>query len=92
MIDEQEPVINWHEVKIVWHSDVPNIPNYEQAIIEDCERSLWGLDRVSELIFHHIFLGPNMDNDVVIAWGEEDNEDLHCEFLPSVIWANMKHE
>lgn len=92
MNEDKEPVINWHKVKLVWHSDVPNILNYEQLIIEDCKHSLRGLNRVSELIFHHIFLGDNMDSDVVFAWGEEDNENLHCDFMPVVIWSNTKYE
>jgi hypothetical protein len=63
--------IDWSSVKIVWHCEVPDIANLHQLIIEDCEKSLWGLDKVSDLIFHHVFLGNDMDHNVVTAWGEE---------------------
>jgi hypothetical protein len=84
--------IDWSTTKIVWHSKVPDIADVEQQIREDCIQSLWGLDKVSELVFHHIFLGKDMEHDVVFAWGEEDNEDLHCDFMPTVSWTNLKNE
>ena len=85
-------MIDWVNVKIVWHSDVPDTPNVEQIILEDCERSLWGLDNVSTLIFHTVFLGKDMKNNVVTAWGELGDEHLHCEFESNPIWTSIKNE
>ena len=85
-------MIDWPNVKIVWHSDVPDTPNVEQIILEDCERSLWGLDNVSTLIFHTVFLGKDMKNNVVTAWGELVDEHLHCEFESNPIWTSIENE
>ena len=82
--------INWDNVKIVWHSPVPDIHNIEQLIREDCTQSLRGLGKVSDLIFHHVFLGKDMDTDVVCVWGEDGTEDLQCEFRSSVTWHSLK--
>lgn len=88
----EESDIDWSSVKIVWHSNVPNITDAEQLIIEDCQKSLWGLSSISSLIFHLVFLGEDMEHDVVTAWGEEDNEDLHCEYEPKITWTSLKNE
>ena len=84
--------IDWSQVKIVWHSDVPNLPNVEDLIREDCVRSLESLSTVSSLIFHHVFLSDSYEKDVITVWGEEDNEDLHCEYSPTVTWSNLKND
>ena len=90
MIDDTD--IDWSTVKIVWHSDVPDITNVEQIIIEDCKKNLWGLASTSSLIFHLVFLGNDMHHDVVTLWGEEGNEDLHCEYDAKVTWTSLTHE
>jgi hypothetical protein len=84
--------IDWSQVKLVWHCEVPDIPNLHQLVIKDCEKCLWGLDKVSDLVFHHVFLGEDMEHDVITVWGEEDNEDLHCEYHADVRWASIDSE
>lgn len=82
--------IDWSKVKIVWHGDMPNYPDVEKLIREDCEQGLHSLSKVSSLVFHHIFLSDSYEKDVITVWGEEDNEDLHCEYSPDVSWEPMK--
>ena len=91
-MSEEEIQIDWSQVNIQWHGPRPDIQDVERLVLEDCAISLDGLDRVSELIFHHVPLEKSWDHNVVVAWGEEDSEDLHCEFMPTVTWTNMKHE
>jgi hypothetical protein len=79
--------IDWSKVKIVWHSDVPNLPNVEDIIREDCKQGLHSLSKVSSLVFHHIFLSDNYEKDVITVWGEESDEDLHCDYDPEVTWS-----
>jgi hypothetical protein len=79
--------INWDNVTIVWHDEMPAIDNIEHIVLEDCKKSLWGLGRVSDLVFHLVFLSKNHDSNVVNVWGEEDNEDLHCEYVAEVDWS-----
>ena len=82
-----ESEIDWSKIKLVWHGDVPNIPDLEKIILNDCEGSLWGLSKASSLIFHHVFLGSTYDENVIHVWGEEGDEDvLHVMYEEKVEW------
>lgn len=76
--------INWKTVLIQWHDEAPEINNIEQTVRDDCEKNLKSLNKVSDLIFHHVFLGKSHFNDVINVWGEDDDETLHCEYVAEV--------
>lgn len=83
--------IDWSKVTLQWHGKPPDIENYEQLVLTDCESSLWGLSRVSELIFHTIFLSNNYEYDIITVWGEpQDINILHCEYEPKPKWLSLK--
>jgi hypothetical protein len=82
-----ESAIDWSKIKLVWHGDVPNIPDLEKTILDDCEGSLWGLSKASSLIFHHVLLGSTYNEHVIHVWGEEGDEDaLHVMYEEKVEW------
>jgi hypothetical protein len=81
--------INWKDVEIQWHSIKPNIPEIEYTILKDCNDNLKGLKKVSDLQFHCIFLNNDREHNVVVVWGQEENELLHCEFNEKVNWVKL---
>ena len=83
--------IDWFQIEIIWHGDIPNLPNVNDLVRLDCSRNLQGLEKVGELMFHTIFLGDSMEKEIVMAWGQgaEDN-NLHCEYYPTVDWVSIK--
>ena len=84
--------INWDEVTITWHDEAPEIDNIEQLVREDCKKSLWGLNRVSDLVFHHVFLGKSYEEDVVNVWGQDEDEELHCEYVAELVWGGIDED
>lgn len=85
----EEAEINWDEVKLQWHSDLPLWDLIDQIILDDCRQNLWGLGAVRELIFHTIFLdSTSMNRDVVTVWGDGETDVLHCEYSPVVKWVD----
>lgn len=92
MTNTEDVDIDWDAVEIQWHGPVPEIENIEQLIRKDCKQSLWGLSKVSSLIFHTIFVGKTMDDEQIIAWGEEGNEQLHIEYITEPKWINLRDE
>lgn len=82
--------INWREVKLHWYGTPPDIPNCEEFIIKDCESSLGGLEKVSELLFHIIPLAKSYEYDIITVWGESSSENiLHCQYDPKPHWISL---
>jgi hypothetical protein len=87
-MDNDEKII-WSNVKLQWHTDLPPYENIDSIIQKYCAKSLSGLEKVSELIFHTIFLSESLDEHVVIVWGELDSEDLHCDYQSQAKWESL---
>lgn len=81
--------INWATVELKWYGPLPSVANVEQIIKDDCATNLKGLEKVSELIFHTVFLSDTHDIDNVFCWGAENDECLHCEYIPLPKWVAM---
>lgn len=82
--------IDWFQVEIIWHGPVPTLPNINDLVRLDCTKNLNGLECVGDLLFHTIFLTNSQDKEIVIAWGEgEDDNNLHCEYHPIANWQSL---
>ena len=82
--------IDWSNVKLVWFKKPNHIENYEELVRKDCERSLWGLSRVSDLTFHTICLSNSFEYDIITVWGEDSDETLYCDYDPKPTWLSLK--
>lgn len=86
-IIKKDPTIN-----LKWHGPMPNrdLEELEHVVKEDIERSLKGLKKPGDLIFHTVFVGETMDDENVIVWGEEDDPDtFHCEYAEKAEWVSF---
>lgn len=83
-------MIEWSKIKLVWYGNRPSIEGYEDIVLKDCEENLWGLDRISDLTFHTIYLSKNYEYDIITVWGEESSDFLHCEYEPKPKWITLK--
>ncbi len=84
--------IDWFQVEIIWHGDIPDLPNINDIVRLDCSKNLDGLEKVGDLIFHTIFLLDSQDREIVIAWGEGDEDsNLHCEYHPFANWQSLEN-
>jgi len=81
--------INWDNVTIVWHDEPPSIENINQIVLEDCAKNLKNMKSISDIIFHNVFL---KDDNVVNVWAHDEDENLHCEFIPLVDWSGDDDE
>ena len=82
--------IDWSNVKLVWFKKPNHIENYEDIVRKDCERSLWGLSRVSDLTFHIVCLSNSFEYDIITVWGEESDETLYCDYDSKPAWLSLK--
>ena len=82
--------IDWSKVKLHWFKRPNHIENYEELVRKDCEQSLWGLSRVSDLTFHTIYLSNSFEYDIIIVWGEDSDEILYCDYDPKPTWITLK--
>lgn len=81
-------------VKIKWHGDLPvnrNIDELELLIFQDIKKLFDNFDKPSNLVFHTVFVGKTMQDDIVSVWGEiGDDDNIHCEYVEKPEWVSLK--
>lgn len=84
--------IDWNSIKLHWYSDPPPIENRDLVVLQDCEKNLGGLEKVSELVFHIIPLSTkSYEYDIITVWGERGSENvLYCEYEPKPSWISLE--
>jgi len=82
--------IDWSKVRLHWFKRPNHIENYEELVRKDCEQSLWGLSRVSDLTFHTIYLAKSYEYEIITVWGEDSDEILYCDYDPKPTWITLK--
>lgn len=74
--------------KLVWHGVYP------AAVVEqvrtDIADELIDLGCAADLVFHTVFLGDDLKTcPVVMVWGEEGSDALHCEYHAKSEWVSL---
>lgn len=81
-------------VKLKWHGLPPtnhNLDELEKKVILDLISVLDNVEYPSKLVFHTVFIGKTMRDEIVSVWGEEgDNENFHCEYILHPEWISLK--
>lgn len=79
-------------INIKWHgeNEVPKTA-IDQTVTELEELLEKGLPAPHKLIFHHVFLGENIqDGPLVFAWGDPDEPDVfQCEYMTKPQWRTL---
>ena len=74
-------------IALKWHSSKPDIPDIDELIKFDLEKTLPDGYNPSDLLFHTFFT-EDTNGPVVHIWGEEgDDEYYHCEYDPAPQWV-----
>jgi hypothetical protein len=82
-------------ITLQWHGETPetNHDELELAVLTDIKRSLGSLDKPSDLVFHTVFLGKDMDGPNVMVWGEDNDDDhFHCQYYTDAEWVTLDGE
>lgn len=76
-------------IKLEWHdTSAEMIEQHTDAVISDLTKYVHGdLARVSDLIFHHVFLTNDMGGPCVFVWGRDDSDAYQCEYAPHTLWG-----
>lgn len=76
-------------IKLQWHdTDAELIEQYTDTVILDLQKFVHeDLDKISDLVFHLVFLTDDYDGPNVIVWGVEGDDAYHCEYAPTMGWS-----
>lgn len=81
-------------VKLKWHGELPasqNMDELEHKVALDLTSVLDNVESPSKLIFHTVFVGKTMRDEIVTVWGEQDDdENFHCEYVENPEWVSLK--
>jgi hypothetical protein len=77
-------------IKLEWHdTDADLQAQYREMVLADIETSLDNLSHPSDLCFHHVWVGEDMDGPHVFIWGVKDSESFHCQYHPQTEWRSI---
>jgi hypothetical protein len=76
-------------IKLEWHdTDAELIDLHTDTVIFDLQKYVHeDLEKVSNLIFHHVFLTSDMGGPCVYVWGRDDSDAYQCEYMPHTVWG-----
>jgi hypothetical protein len=81
-------------IKIKWHGALPdnkNIDELELLVFQDIKKLFDNFDTPSNLVFHTVFVGKTMQDEIVSVWGElGDDTNIHCEYVENPEWVSLK--
>lgn len=78
------------EIKLEWHNTDEEIQKiYQSVVIADIQDNLEDLEHASSLIFHHVFVGEDMDGPHVFVWGKDGSDAFQCEYHMDTKWESI---
>lgn len=81
--------MKYSEGELLWHGDYPAaiVERVRADIAENLDDVL---GRASDLGFHTIWLGDDLETSPIVSvWGEEGCSALHCEYVEKPEWVSL---
>lgn len=79
-------------IGLKWHGARPkrDLDQLDLEVFKDLQLNLGGLEKPSDLGFHHVFLGDDFNGPTVLVWGEEGDDDhFHCQYHETTEWVTL---
>lgn len=75
---------------IIWHNEVAD--EIKGTVKKDIDEHLSHIKHPSQVVFHTVFLGGDMDGPCVMVWGLPDDDSYHAEYHEFIEYTNMTIE